>query len=84
MIKSHIPGYRFSAHLPVLIKQLPGVVFIVATVYVVKMIFTNNILVFGFSALIGLAGYGLLLLCMRIEEVEYLKSKVFSRLGLAK
>jgi len=84
MIKSHIPGYRFSAHIPVLLKQLPGVVFIIATVYVVKMIFTNNILVFGFSALIGLAGYGLILLCMRIEEVEYLKSKVFSRLGLAK
>ncbi len=80
MLKKHIPQYKFMEHIPTLLKQIPGVIFIVIAILLVKQILDNAILVFGLSAVIGLAGYGLILTLMKIEEVDYLKSKVVAKI----
>ncbi len=80
MLKKHIPNYKFSAHIPVFLKQIPGAAFVIIVVLLMKTIFDNNILIFGFSAVLGLAGYAVILSFMRIDEVEYMKEKVLARI----
>jgi putative peptidoglycan lipid II flippase len=81
MLKRHIPEYRFLDHVPVLLKQLPSAVFAVAAVLVIKYFVSNNILVFLLSAVIAITGYMVILLLMRIEEVDYIKDKVLARIS---
>lgn len=81
MLKKHIPQYRFVAHLPVLLKQVPGAIFVVVIVLAVKHLLSNNILVFGFSALIGLAGYAVIITLMHVEEVDLIREKVLTKLN---
>lgn len=80
MLKKHIPDYKFTVHLPVLLKQIPSVAFVIATVFVIKHFVTSNLLTFVLSAIIGIGGYGLILMAMKIEEVDIIKDKVFSRI----
>ena len=80
MLKSHIHDYSLLVHIPVLLKQIPAIIYTVAVVLVVKHFIHNDILLFMLSALIGLAGYGVILLFMKIEEVDYIKAKVLAKL----
>lgn len=84
MLKSHIHDYSLLVHIPVLLKQIPAIIYTVAVVLTVKQFVHNNILIFMLSAIIGLAGYGVILLFMRIEEVDYIKEKVLSKLPTRK
>lgn len=81
MLKRHIKDYKFLDHIPVLLKQIPGAAFVVIVVLLMKHLFDSNILIFGLSAVIGIGGYIVILMLMHIEEVEYVKDKVVSRLG---
>ena len=80
MLKKHIPDYRFTAHIPTLLKQVPGAAYAVVVVLIVKHFLTSNVLVFVLSAIIALGGYALILCLMRIEEVDYIKEKVLGKL----
>ena len=80
MLKRHIKNYRFLEHIPVLLKQIPGAIFVVIVVLLMKYLFDSNILIFGLSAVIGIGGYIVILMMMRIEEVEYVKDKVVRRI----
>ena len=80
MLKKHLPSYNFLAHIPVLLKQIPSIAFSLVVIMFIKAHVSNNILVFLLSAVIGIIGYGLILLLMRIEEVDYIKAKVLSKL----
>ena len=84
MLKKHLPSYNFLAHIPVLLKQIPSIAFSLAVIIFIKEHVTNNILVFLLSAVIGIAGYGLILLFMKIEEVDYIKAKVLAKLPTRK
>ena len=81
MLKKHIPDYKFRVHLPVLLKQLPSAAFTIATVLVVKHFVASNLLTFMISAVIGIGGYGLILMAMKIEEVNIIKEKALSKIG---
>lgn len=80
MLKKHIPQYKFRAHIPTLLKQIPGAAYAVIVVLLVKHFLDNNILVFGLSAVLALGGYAVIIALMKIEEVEYIKSKVIRRI----
>lgn len=80
MLKKHLPNYNFLAHIPVLLKQIPSIAFSLVVIMFIKAHVSNNILVFLLSAVIGITGYGLILLLMRIEEVDYIKAKVLAKL----
>jgi len=84
MLKKHLPSYNFLAHIPVLLKQIPSIAFSLVVIIFIKEHVTNNILVFLLSAVIGIAGYGLILLFMKIEEVDYIKAKVLAKLPTRK
>jgi putative peptidoglycan lipid II flippase len=68
----------------VLLKQIPSIAFSLAVIVFIKAHVSNNILVFLLSAVIGIAGYGLILLFMKIEEVDYIKAKVLAKLPTRK
>ncbi|SDB56188.1 putative peptidoglycan lipid II flippase [Pseudobutyrivibrio sp. YE44] len=80
MLKKHIPNYKFSVHVPVLLKQLPGAAYAVAVVLVVKHFVSSNLLTFMIAAVLALGGYGVILLLMRIEEVEFMKAKILAKI----
>ena len=81
MLKKHIPQYRFVEHIPTLLKQLPGAAYTVLVVLLMKHLFTSNILTFVTSAALGLAGYAVILMAMHVEEVDYLRDKVVSKIS---
>ena len=81
MLKKHMPDYKFTGHLPVLAKQIPGVAALVIITLAMKHIFSNNLLIFGLSAVIGLCAYAVILCIVRIDEVDTLKSKILAKLS---
>lgn len=80
MLKRHISDYSISRHLPVLIKQLPSAFVLVVIILSIKTLFTNNILIFGLSAVIGLIAYGFILTLMKIEEVSLITNQIIARI----
>ncbi|MCR5196852.1 MAG: polysaccharide biosynthesis C-terminal domain-containing protein [Pseudobutyrivibrio sp.] len=80
MLKRHIPNYHITSHIPVLLKQIPAVVYTLAVVLLVKHYVSGNIIVFLLSAILGLGGYGLILMFMKVEEVDYIKEKLLAKL----
>lgn len=76
MLKKHIPGYSLRGHIPVLMKQLPGTVYAILIVMLVRHFVSNIFVSFVLSGVLALSGYALILLLMRIEEVDYMKEKV--------
>lgn len=79
MLKKHVPSYSIRQFAPTLFKQIPGAAVLVLLVYGIKHVFSSNLLIFGFSGLFGLIVYALILMFMRIEEVNMVKDKVFSK-----
>ncbi len=79
MLKKHVPSYSLSLHIPVLLKQVPAAIYAVAVVLLVKHFVAGNLLVFMISAIAALGGYALILLAMNIEEVNYFKTKILSK-----
>ena len=53
---------------------------LVLIILTVKKVFSNSILVFGLSALIGLSVYVIILSFMKIEEINLIKEKVTNKL----
>lgn len=79
MLKKHMPEYSISQYLPTLFKQIPGVAALVVIILCFKNLFNNNILIFALSAVVGLSVYALILLLMKIDEVNMVKNKLLSR-----
>ena len=79
MLKTYIPEYSLLKILPVLLKQIPGSILLVIIITAVKKLFTSNLLIFMFSALIGLTLYATTLLFMRIDEVNLIKNKLLAK-----
>lgn len=80
MLKKYIPDYKFASHIPVILKQIPSVIYTVAVVMLVKHFVANDILIFLLSAILGLAGYAVILMFMRINEVDYIRDKVIAKI----
>ncbi|MBR5637553.1 MAG: polysaccharide biosynthesis C-terminal domain-containing protein [Pseudobutyrivibrio sp.] len=80
MIRRHMPNYTLLQFLPTLLKQIPGTIALVLIIFGIKHVFRSNLLIFMASALIGLSVYGIILLLMRIEEVDMLKNKLITKL----
>lgn len=79
MLKKHMPEYSISQYLPTLFKQIPGVAALVVIILCFKHLLNNNILIFASSAVVGLSVYALILLAMRIDEVNMVKNKLLGR-----
>ena len=79
MLRKYVPDYSLIELIPILLKQIPGAIVLVLIINAVKMMFNSNILIFGFSALIGLAVYACLLTFMRIDEFDNVKQKVLNK-----
>ena len=79
MLRKYVPDYSLVELVPILLKQIPGAIVLVLIINAIKMMFNSNILIFGFSALIGLAVYACLLTFMRIDEVDNVKQKVLNK-----
>ncbi len=79
MLKKHMPNYTISQFLPTLLKQLPGVVLLVLIIIGFKHLFTNSILIFISSAIIGLAVYFVLLVIMKVDEINIIKDKLLAK-----
>lgn len=82
MLRKYIPEYTLTQFIPVLFKQLPGAILLVLIIYGIKSIFTNNIIVFGLCAAIGLLVYGIVLTFMNINEVTLIKNKILNRIHI--
>ena len=80
MLKKYLDDYSLAAFVPVLLKQIPGGIVLVMIVLGIKHIFTSNILIFGFSAAIGLLIYAAILCFMKIDEVNIIKSRLLTKL----
>ena len=80
MVKNHIPDYNVHQFLPTLLKQIPGSLALAGIIWEVKQLFTSNLLIFMVSTLVGLLAYSIILLGMRIEEVNMLKTKIAEKL----
>ena len=80
MLKKHVPDYSLRLHLPVLLKQIPAAAYAVAVVLLVQRYISGNLLVFMLSAVLAVGGYALILLVMNIEDVNYLKDKIISKI----
>ena len=80
MLKKYIPDYSLLELIPVLLKQIPGCVVLIIIINLMKNIFSSNILIFGFSALIGLLIYSLILTFMKIEEVNTIRAKLLAKI----
>ncbi len=79
MLKKHMPDYTIRQFLPTLVKQLPGAAILFLIIIGFKHLFNSNILIFLCSAVVGLAIYGIILLGMKIDEVEMIKNQIFKR-----
>lgn len=82
MLRKYIPEYSLLQLIPIFLKQIPGGIVLVFIILGVKRLFTSDILVFSFSAVIGLAVYALILTFMRINEVDILKDKLLIKLKI--
>ncbi len=80
MLKKHIPGYSLRGHIPVLLKQGPGTVYAICAVMVVQRFVDNAFISFVLSGVLALVGYGLILLLMKIDEVDYMKNKILKKI----
>ncbi|MBQ7148585.1 MAG: polysaccharide biosynthesis C-terminal domain-containing protein [Pseudobutyrivibrio sp.] len=80
MLKKHIPGYSLRGHIPVLLKQVPGTVYAICAVMVVQHFVGNHFIAFVLAAAVALSGYVIILLLMRIEEVDYMMNKVIEKI----
>ncbi len=80
MLRKYIPEYQLHKFIPILAKQIPGGIVLVAITIGVKALFSNSIIVFGLTAVIGLLAYGYILTLMKIEEITILKDKVFAKI----
>ncbi|MCR5416960.1 MAG: polysaccharide biosynthesis C-terminal domain-containing protein [Pseudobutyrivibrio sp.] len=80
MLKKHMPNYKFSVHFPVLLKQLPAAAYAVIVVLIIKSLTSSFFFAFVLSAVFALAGYMLILFAMHIEEVDYMKEIIMSKL----
>jgi putative peptidoglycan lipid II flippase len=80
MLRKYLPEYSLLSLIPILLKQVPGVIALVLIILTVKKVFSNSILVFGFSALIGLSVYAIILSFMKIEEINLIKEKVTNKM----
>lgn len=79
MLKKHMPEYTISQFLPTLVKQIPGGIAIAVIIIMFKHFISNTYLVFGLSAVVGLTVYALILLTLRIDEVDIIKEKILSK-----
>ena len=79
MLKKHMPEYTISQFLPTLVKQIPGGIAIAVIIMVFKHFISNTYLVFGLSTVVGLTVYALILLTLRIDEVNIIKEKILSK-----
>ncbi|MBR4707124.1 MAG: murein biosynthesis integral membrane protein MurJ [Pseudobutyrivibrio sp.] len=79
ILKKYIPEYSLAQFIPIIIKQLPGSAALVVIIFFIKYILSSNLLVFGFSAVIGLGIYFLILSFMRIEEIDIIKEKLIAK-----
>ncbi len=79
MIKTHMPNYTLKQFLPTVLKQIPGAIILVLIILGIKQIFDNSIVVFLLSAVVGLGIYGVILLVMKIDEIDMIKNKVLSK-----
>lgn len=80
MLRKYIPEYQLHKFIPILAKQIPGGIILVAITFGIKALFSNSIIVFGLSAVIGLLAYGYILTLMKIEEVTILKDKLLGKI----
>ena len=80
MLRKYLPEYSLLSLIPILLKQVPGVIALVIIILTVKKVFSNSILVFGVSALIGLSVYVIILSFMKIEEINLIKEKVTNKI----
>ncbi len=80
MLKKHIPTYSLRVHLPVLLKQIPGIVYAIIVITIIRHFVTNLYASFILSGALALIGYALILLIVKIDEVEYFKTKLLDRL----
>ena len=80
MLRKYIPDYSLLELVPILLKQIPGCLVLVLLIFGIKSLLSNNILIFGFSALLGLILYSLILSLMRIEEVNLIKEKLVAKI----
>ena len=81
MLKKHVPNYSLRVHLPVILKQIPGTVYAIIVITIIRHFITNVYASFILSGALALAGYALLLLAVKIDEVEYVKNKLLSRIN---
>ena len=79
MLKKHMPDYTLLQFLPTLLKQIPGSIVLVLVILGIKMLTDNVYITFMASAVLGLGIYGIILLGMKIEEVNLIKEKVLSK-----
>ena len=81
MLRRHIPDYRFLNHIPTVLKQLPSAALLIVVTLAFKHFFTNDIIIFAGSAIIGIGLYYLVLIPMRVPEIGMLIDKVKDRLA---
>lgn len=81
VLKKYMPDYHFSDHLPILGKQIPGAAVVVVIVLLFKHFFSSNIIIFGGSAVLGLGLYMIILMAMKVPEVDLVMAKVRGKLG---
>ncbi|QFJ53963.1 murein biosynthesis integral membrane protein MurJ [Pseudobutyrivibrio xylanivorans] len=80
MVKTHIPDYNVHQFLPTLLKQIPGSLVLMLIIYEIKHFFTGNLVIFLLSTFIGLSVYGVILLGLKIEEVNMIKQRVLAKI----
>lgn len=80
MLKKHMPEYSIIQFIPTVLKQIPSSTLLFFIIIGFKHLFNSNILIFICSATVGLFVYGVVLLSMKIEEVEMIKNQIFRRL----
>ena len=81
MLKKHIPNYSLRGHLPVLLKQIPGIAYAIIVITILRHFVTNLYASFILSGALALIGYALILLVVKIDEVEYVKNRLLSRIN---
>ncbi len=82
MLKKHIHDYRFSQHIPTLLKQIPSSIVLIAIIFFFKHFIDSAFFVFVLSAGFGLIAYYIILKFMKIEEVDIMFEKVLAKLHL--